>query len=63
MKWKYFRDAKRKVSKWTLGNNWVTKWDTQHYCIVGVNGQRFHSWMIEDAATARVRVEEYLSDL
>ena len=57
-KWKYFRDAKNQVSKWTLGNNWVTKWDTDTFCTIGINGVLRHSWMIEEPANARKCVED-----
>jgi hypothetical protein len=54
--WKYFRDAKNKVSKWTLGNNWVKKWDKDRFCVIGLNGQRT-DWKVDSPQAAREAVE------
>lgn len=39
-RWKYHRDSRNGVSKWVLGNSWVTKWDKQRFCLIGILGAR-----------------------
>ncbi len=57
--WKYFRDKKAKVSKWTLGNNWVTKWDIDKFCIIGINGTR-SDLKTDSVETAKEYIEKQL---
>jgi hypothetical protein len=59
MKWNYRRlDG---VSKWTAQNkHWVTKYDLEATCHVGINGKPVKSWFIEDPGKAREAVEEFL---
>jgi len=54
--WQYHRDKINRVSKWMLGNNWVTKWDKDRFCIIGFQGART-DWKVDDPKAAREAVE------
>jgi hypothetical protein len=54
--WRYHRDAMAGVSKWVLGNNWVTKWDKDRFCIIGFEGQRT-DWKVDRPNAAREAIE------
>jgi|DEB0MinimDraft_4_1074332.scaffolds.fasta_scaffold31159_1 hypothetical protein len=62
MKWTYTRIKSAKCSKWVSGDNWVTKYDDEMFCAVGINGKRNHAWMIENPKEARKAVESVLSN-
>lgn len=62
MKWTYNRIKGAKCSKWVSGDNWVTKYDDEMFCIVGIKGKRNNAWMIENPKEARKCVESFLSN-
>lgn len=57
MKWKYYRVRDHQASKWVSGNNWVTKYDDEGYCYIGINGKRVDGHQITDPKQARRYVE------
>lgn len=62
MKWKYTRIKSAKCSKWVCGYNWVTKYDDEKFCHVGINGKPNCEWMIESPIEARKSVESFLAN-
>ena len=63
MKWTYTRIKDAKCSKWVSGDNWVSKYDDEMFCAVGINGKRNHAWMIKSPKAARKAVESFLSNV
>jgi len=59
--WKYHRDSRNGVSKWVLGNSWVTKWDKQRFCIIGILGERT-DWKVGRPKAAREAIECVLGE-
>jgi hypothetical protein len=55
-RWKYHRDSRNGVSKWVLGNSWVTKWDKQCFCIIGILGERT-DWKVDRPKAAREAID------
>lgn len=62
MKWKYTRIKSAKCSKWVCGDNWVTKYDEEKFCHVGINGKPNRALMIESPIEARKSVESFLAN-
>ena len=62
MKWKYTRIKSSKCSKWVCVDNWVTKYDDEKFCHVGINGKPNRAWMIESPIEARKSVESFLAN-
>lgn len=61
MKWTYTRIKSANCSKWTSGNNWVTKFDGSVVCVIGINGKRYGNFYFSDPKDARDEVEIILS--
>lgn len=55
-RWKYHRDTRNGVSKWVFGNSWITKWDKQRFCIIGILGERT-DWKVDRPKAAREAIE------
>jgi hypothetical protein len=60
LKWKYHRSLEVGASKWIAGNNWVTKYDNDRVCVVGLNGSRVDGLYIGRPKDARKYVEEQI---
>ena len=58
--WKYHRDSRASVSKWVLGNSWVTKYDKEEYCRIGLRGNVVRGWGIKSPRRARLAATELL---
>lgn len=61
MTWKYIRFKNYKCSKWISGDNWVTKFDDEKFCHIGINGKVIRSWMIESPMKARREITDFLT--
>ena len=58
MSWKYNRIKSAKCSKWVRGNCWVTKYDDQPLCIVGVLHKKVDDYYETNPRIARKWVEK-----
>jgi hypothetical protein len=59
MKWKYHRIGTS--SKWVLGNNWVTKFDGDRVCVLGINGKRSEGLLTNSPKIAREHIESLIA--
>ena len=56
-RWKYTRHSRARASKWVWQNHWVTKFDDQQFCSIGINGGRAVGWKVDSPKAAREAVE------
>lgn len=61
LSWRYHRLSQQGVSKWVLGNSWVTKWDKERFCRIGIAGEVVRDWKVARPKAARQAIEYVLS--
>lgn len=59
--WRYHRLSQQGASKWVLGNNWVTKWDKERFCHIGIDGTKVTDWKVDRPKAAREAIECVIS--